>query len=68
MVEVNWGESKVKPIGRPQGMPVARRGELYHAVRDKCVDCMGHENYVLRIRYCQAEGKCPLWPFRPYQE
>lgn len=36
-------------------------------VKAKCIDCMGHENYVNRIREC-ACTICPLWQYRPYQE
>lgn len=52
---------------RAVGQPATPKVELYRAVRDKCVDCMGNEQAVERIRDCQAAGVCPLWPVRPYQ-
>lgn len=37
------------------------------AIKAKCQNCMGYEQYVERIRECTASSTCPLWHYRPYQ-
>jgi hypothetical protein len=37
------------------------------AIKSNCQFCMGYENVEERIRAC-AVFKCPLWPYRPYQQ
>ena len=53
-------------LSRAAGQPVASRGSLYRAIRDKCWDCMGGENAIKRIGQCEAQA-CALWRWRPYQ-
>lgn len=37
------------------------------AIKAKCQNCMGYEEFRVRIAECTAEATCPLWPYRPYQ-
>lgn len=36
-------------------------------IKLKCIDCMGHEDYIKRIRECDSGATCGIWPFRPYK-
>lgn len=41
--------------------------ELREAIRDKCKDCVGFEDYRKRIKECDSVATCYLWKYRPYQ-
>lgn len=41
--------------------------DMWEAIKWKCIDCMGHENYRRRIRDCDSNATCALWKLRPYQ-
>ena len=40
------------------------------AIKAKCFDCVGQDadpDWRGRVRECDAEGICPLWPVRSYR-
>lgn len=39
---------------------------LRQAIKAKCIECCGFENYFERVGQCTAYS-CPLWGYRPYQ-
>lgn len=41
-------------------------GSLKAAVKEKCKECCGYEDYKDGIKGCEILA-CPLWAFRPYQ-
>lgn len=36
------------------------------AIKAKCQECMGYEDYRVRIMECPVRT-CPLWQYRPYR-
>lgn len=49
-------------------MPIVKttKAELRKAIREKCKDCMGYEDYRRRIKECDSDY-CSLHKYRPYQ-
>ena len=50
---------------RPISMPKAMKWELYRAIRDHCIECMGGQR--IEVTYCSSP-ECSLYKYRPYQE
>ncbi len=46
---------------------MAGAASMRQAVKAKCIECVGFEEIVPRIRDCRVYG-CPLLPYRPFQE
>ena len=54
--------------------PIPSKGDLRRAIRQKCYECMGGEDFPgvrTEIANCtstpEAAAPCPLWPHRPHQ-
>lgn len=57
------------PLNVQEAMKKAYAGECSPilAIKMKCIECCGCEDYISRVRECGIT-RCPLWAYRPYQE
>lgn len=79
--EIDNQSARGKHLGEKErhflsGVPIAIRGIFTRAltgtasprqaIKAKCIDCMGCEDYRNRVRDCKTTT-CPAHPYRPYQ-